>query len=180
MFDPQSPAGGVVMLTPAPTLGYALYKIGDHITWGWNYTNLLAKPTAIDMILSCNAAAKQTWTLTANMSFTSPGTFTWDSGKFQKDNIERQLPVEEYTLLIHDADGGPTAAPEPGYLAPFNGFTFGLYTPKAPTPLGEWKCATCSGAMSDMERRVLGGAVAMSVATVLSFTWFVGGFAALL
>jgi hypothetical protein len=34
--------------------------------------------------------------------------------------------------------------------------------------------------MSAMEARALGGVLAMSAVTVLSFTWFVGGFAAIL
>jgi len=179
MFNPVEPAGGVVMQTPAITQGTQLYKIGDHITLGWNYTNLQGTPTAVDVLVSCSKAA-QTWTLTQNMTFTTKGAFTWDTAAYQSANVGKPLPIEQYTLIIHDSDGSITSTPESGYLAPFTGFRFGLYTPRAYTPLGEWKCATCSAAMSDMERRALGGAVAMSIVTVLSFTWFVGGFGALL
>ncbi|KAK1832324.1 hypothetical protein QBC39DRAFT_349230 [Podospora conica] len=179
MFNPVDPAGGVVMQTPAITSGVNLFKIGDYITLGWNYTNLQASPTAVDVLVSC-AKAAQTYTLTQNMTFTTKGAFVWDTAEYQRENVAKPLPVEQYTLIIHDSEGSMTDAPEAGYLAPFTGFTFGLYTPRAYTPLGEWKCATCSAGVSDMERRALGGAVAMSVVTVLSFTWFVGGFGALL
>ncbi|KAK4456007.1 hypothetical protein QBC34DRAFT_6572 [Podospora aff. communis PSN243] len=180
MFNPQDPAGGVTMLTPAATAGYQLYKLKhEFVTFGWNYTNLQGTPTAVDVLVSCSKAA-QTWTLTQNMTFATPGSYVWDLDKFQEDNIHSQLPTEQYTLIIHDSDSAITDAPEPGYLAPFTGLVFGLYEPKAPTPLGEWKCASCSGAMSNMEARALGGVLAMSAITVLSFTWFVGGFAALL
>ncbi|KAK1750671.1 hypothetical protein QBC47DRAFT_393214 [Echria macrotheca] len=177
LFNPQDPAGNVVMLTPAITDGTQLYKIKDYVTWGWNYTNLQATPTAVDVKISCSAA-RQTWTLTQNMTFATNGAYTWDTEAFQSANVASPLPVEQYTLLIHDSDGAVTSTPEAGYLAPFSGFIFGLYSPRAPTPLDDFVCATCSGAMSDMERRVLGGAVAMSIITVLSFTWFVAGFGA--
>ena len=36
-------------------------------------------------------------------------------------------------------------------------------------------CATCSGALSDMERQTLSFMLGMVMVTILSFTWFVGG-----
>lgn len=163
------------MLTPAITDGTQLYKIKDFVTWGWNYTNLQATPTAIDLKIS---AVKQTWTLTQNMTFATKGTYTWDTEAFQSANIASPLPVEQYTLIIHDSDGSVTQTPEPGYLGPFTGFIFGLYTPKPAIDSDQFVCVTCSGGLSIMERRALGGAVVMSILTVLSFTWFVAGFGA--
>ena len=179
MFNPVDPPGNVVMVTPAATAGTQLYKIGDFITWGWNYTNLQATPTAVDVLVTCSKA-QQMWTLTQNMTFATKGSYTWDTAAYQSANIAQPLPVEQYKLIIHDSEGSVTDGGEPGYLQPFTGFQFGLYTPRAYTPLNEWKCATCSAAMSDMERRAVGGAVVMSIVTFLSFTWFVGGFAAIL
>jgi len=57
----------------------------------------------------------------------------------------------------------------------YDQYSFGMYTPQPYTPLNEFKCATCSGALSDMERRALGMVFGMAMITVLSFTWFVGG-----
>ncbi|KAL1880486.1 hypothetical protein VTK73DRAFT_5873 [Phialemonium thermophilum] len=175
MFNPEDPAGSVVMVTPAPSLGLQLYKIGDNVTWGWNYTNLQGTPTAIDVLVSCSTATR-TWTLTQNMTFETPASYTWDTGIYQEDPGAQQLLTEMYTLIVYDSDSSISATAEAGYLAPFSGFTFGLYQPRAPTPLSEYKCAVCNAAPSDVvDRRALGAAVAMSVLTVLSFTWFVTG-----
>lgn len=115
------------------------------------------------------------------MTFAPTATFTWDSNKYQQEQIGSQLPVELYTLIIYDAEGSVTDTAEPGYLAPYSGFQFGLYTPKPYTSLNEWKCVTCSAAPGGpLDRQALGFAVTMTMFTVLGFTWYVTGFAALL
>ncbi|KAK4200554.1 hypothetical protein QBC40DRAFT_70112 [Triangularia verruculosa] len=180
-FNPQDPPGMVVMVTPSAVEGYQLYKIGDHITWGWNYTNLQGTPTAIDVLVT-NTVAKQTWTLTQNMTFQEQGSYTWDTGAYDRTAVASPLLVEQYTLLIHDTDTGPTAAASAGMLAPFNSFKFGLYTPKVYTPINDgWKCASCNGASGmSIDSKAVAAAGVMSVITVLSFTWFVAGFGGLL
>lgn len=180
-FNPQDPAGGVVMVTPAVTAGYQLYKFGDWVTWGWNYTNLKGAPTAIDLYVKCSSVP-QPWTVTQNMSFATSGSFTWDTGAYQSSHAANPLLTEEYTLVIADSDGGISATPEPGYLAPFSGFLFGLYAPQRYDDSNEgWQCASCSGAMSGLvDSRAVGVAVVTSAVTVLSFTWFVAGFEAFL
>lgn len=177
-FPAQDPPGNVVMVTPAATQqGTNLYKIGDTVTWGWNYTNLQGTPTAVDILVSVSSSA--TFTLTQNMTFETPGVYKWDTGKYNADHVGNQLPTEQYTLVIYDADGSPTTTAEAGYLAPFSGFKFGLYAPSPPVPLADYHCATCSGVLGSAERRAIGMAAAVSVVTVLSFTWFVVGFGAL-
>ncbi|CAK7223326.1 hypothetical protein SBRCBS47491_005170 [Sporothrix bragantina] len=174
-FNAADPAGGIVMLTPATTANMELYKIGDYVTWGWNYTDLQATPTAIDILASCSFATR-TWTLTQNMTFETLGSYTWDTGAFQSSNIASPLLTEEYTLIIYDADSSISATAEAGYLDTYDGFTFGMYAPQSYTPLADgWTCATCSGALSETERRALGFALTMSIITVFSFTWFVTG-----
>lgn len=174
-YDAQDPAGSVVMITPAATSGTQLYKIGDYVTWGWNYTNVQGNPTAIDVLVSCSKATN-TWTLTQNMTFATEGAFTWDTGSYQQTAVASPLLTEQYTLLIYDAESSVSATAEAGYLSPFSGFVFGLYTPRPYTPLAEgWKCATCSAALSDNEKRALGFAFTMAAITVASFTWFVTG-----
>jgi hypothetical protein len=169
------------MIDPATTAAFTLYRIDneDPITWKWNYTSLQGKPSAIDVLVSCSKAAA-TWTLTQNMTFAPTATFTWDTNKFNQEQIGSQLPVEKYTLLIHDSDGAQTDTPEPGYLAPYAGFQFGLYTARPYEDLGQWKCATCSAAPGGpLDRQALSFALSMTVLTVFSFTWYVTGFAAL-
>ncbi|KAI1144515.1 hypothetical protein F5Y05DRAFT_29283 [Hypoxylon sp. FL0543] len=182
-FNPQDGAGGVAMITPATTDGTTLYRIGDPtpITWVWNYTSLQGTPTAIDVLVSCSTAT-ETWTLTQNMTFEPTATFTWDTLNYSnsEDAIASPLLVAQYTLVIYDADSSPDATAEAGYLAPYDGFQFGLYTARPYQDLGEWKCATCSGALGAAERQALGLVISMSIITVLSFTWYVTGFAGLL
>lgn len=178
-FNALDPAGGVAIIEPKTTAVMPLYRIDDTdpITWKWNYTSLQGKPSAIDVLISCSRATA-TWTLTQNMTFAPTATFTWDSAEYQKKQIGNQLPVEQYTLLIHDSDGSFTDTPEPGYLAPYAGFQFGLYTAKPYSDLNEWKCATCSAA-AGLDRQAIGFAVSMTLLTVFSFTWYVTGIAAL-
>lgn len=178
MFDARDPVGGISMITPAPTDGTQLYRIGDTVTWKWNYTSLQGTPTAIDVLVSCSVAT-ETWTLTQNMTYEETGSFTWDTNAYRQTAVDKQLLTEEYTLIIYDADSSIKATVDPGYLGVFNSFKFGMYTPKPYQDLNEWKCATCSGASSDLDRKALGFALSMSVITVLSFTWFVAGFGAL-
>ncbi len=183
MFAPTDPAGSVVMGARAPLAPTQLYKIGDTVTWKWNYTNLLGKPTAIDVLASV-AVVSRTYTLTQNMTFATQGAFTWDTNAYQQEPSIRPipLPVEQYTLIIFDADSGPSATVDPGYLASFAGFTFGMYTPQPYQDLNAgWQCASCSSlAPSDaVDRRAVGFALTMCAVTVLSFTWFVTGFGGL-
>jgi len=179
-FNLQDPAGGVVMVTPAITAGTQLYKISDYVTWGWNYTNLQATPTAIDLYLK-NSKVPQPWTLTQNMSYHEVGSYTWDTNQFQKDHVQTPLLTDQFTLVIADADGGISATAEAGYLAPYSGFTFGLYEKQPYSDTGDgWQCASCSAAVSGLDRRAVGVAVVTSAVTVLSFTWFVSGFGAFL
>ncbi|KAI0802620.1 hypothetical protein GGR55DRAFT_419567 [Xylaria sp. FL0064] len=181
-FNALDPAGGVAFIDPPITAAETLYRIDntDPITWKWNYTSLQGKPSAIDVLISCSKATA-TWTLTQNMTFAPTATFTWDSNKFQEKQVGSQLPVEQYTLLIYDSDGSFTDTPEPGYLAPYAGFQFGLYTAKPYQNLSQWKCVTCSAAAGGpLDRQAFSFAITMTVFTVLSFTWYVTGIAGLI
>jgi hypothetical protein len=173
-YDPQLPAGGISMMTPAQSSGSQYYRIGDYVTFGWNYTSLLGSPTAIDILASCSANS-QLYTLAMNQSISASGAVTWDTGGYQA-TATVPLLTEKYTLIIYDADSSISAAAQAGYLAPFNAFQFGMYLPQPYTGLDAgFRCATCSGALSDMERQALGFMFGMIGITVLSFTWFVRG-----
>lgn len=173
-FAPDAPAAGVSMISPAPTAaGTALYKIGDYVTFSWNYTSMLGTPTAIDVLASCSKA-HQTWTLTNNMTFETSVEYVWDTSK-EADSVESPLLTEEYTLIIKDSEADITDRPEPGYLAAYNRFTFGLYAAQPYTPLSDWTCAGCSGAPGILGHGALQLAVTMSLITLLSFVCFLGG-----
>jgi len=182
IFNPQDPAGGAVMVTPAASLGMPLIMIEETkaATWVWNYTSVQGTPTAIDILIQCTDAS-QTITLTQNMTYKSPQTLTWDHAEYAATAVANQLRTDKYTLVVYDANSSPTDQASAGYLAPFNTFVFGLYNRKPYTDLADgWQCVTCSSAPGSLERTAIGFATSMSIVTILSFTWFVGGFGAML
>lgn len=173
-YDAEDPAGGVSLQTPATTAqATPLYKIGDYVTFGWNYTSLQGTPTAIDVLISCSTVT-ETWTLTQNMTFATKVTYVWDTDK-DGDVEEKPLGVNLYTLIIKDSDASISDTADAGYLGTFSGLEFGLYTPQPYTPLSEWKCVGCSGANSLFNAQAFGFALTMSIITVATFTWFVTG-----
>ncbi|TGO53350.1 hypothetical protein BCON_0125g00160 [Botryotinia convoluta] len=173
-YDASYPAGGISLLTPAAT-STAYFKIGDYITFAWNYTSLEATPTAVNIMATCKANA-QLYTIATNQTVSnSTQAVTWDTGAYQSTAVGNPLLTETYTLIIYDAESSISAASEPGYLSVYDTYAFGMYTPQPYTPLSDWVCATCSGALSDMERKALKLMFGMGVITVLSFTWFVTG-----
>jgi hypothetical protein len=173
-FAADLPAGGVEMLTPtAIAASTALYKIGDHVTWGWNYTSLLGKPDHIDILISC-ATASETWTLASNVSFETSVDFVWDTRKEENDP-EQPLLTELYTLIVKDSEAEISDSPEPGYLGVYSGFTFGLYARQSYTALPDWECTGCNAAAPGFNGQAVGLALIMSLISVLSFTWFVTG-----
>ncbi|KAL8691492.1 MAG: hypothetical protein Q9218_003301 [Villophora microphyllina] len=173
--DPRLPAGGVNMITPSAIAQPSYYKVNDHVTFAWNYTSLSVKPAKIDAFVSC-AQNSATYTLLNNATFDPTATVVWDT----KPEASGTAPLltETYTLVIHDASKDLTAIPVAGQLGAFDQFYFGMYTPQPYTD--GWKCATCSGALSSTDLQALGFMLGMCLITVLSFTWFAGGFGALL
>ncbi|TEY85898.1 hypothetical protein BOTCAL_0010g00380 [Botryotinia calthae] len=173
-YNATYPAGGISLLTPAP-ISTAYFKIGEYITFSWNYTSLQATPTAVNIMATCKANA-QLYTIAVNQSVTaSTQAVTWDTSGYQATAVGNPLLTETYTLIIYDADRSISAAYQPGYLSVYNTYSFGMYSPQPYTPLSDWVCATCSGALSDMERKTLKLMFGMGLITVLSFTWFVTG-----
>jgi hypothetical protein len=131
-FDPRLPAGGVQMVTPAPISGAQYYKVGDFVTFAWNYTSLEVTPSAVDILATCTAN-QATYTLAVNQTVQETGMVIWDTGEFQK-TATIPLLTETYTLIIYDAESSVSATAKAGYLAPYKQFQFGMYTPKAYTP----------------------------------------------
>lgn len=170
-FDAQ--AGGINMITPAAiAAATSLYKVGDYVTFSWNYTNLLAEPTGIDVIVSCSAPEQAlTWTLTANMTFETEASYVWDTN----ENQDQDYIPEMYTVIIKNSDSDITDIAGPGVLAAHTGATFGVYTPAPYQDYDEWECVGCNSAPPSTERQALGFALTMSVITVATFTWFTLG-----
>jgi hypothetical protein len=172
LVDPRLPAGGISLITPAAISGSQYYKVGDFVTFEWNYTSLSNTPAAIDVFASCSLN-QATYTIAQNMSVEETGKVVWDTGDDAQNTDP--FPVATYTLYIHDSARDPTQVASAGDLGAFNQFRFGVYTGQPYTPLNEFKCSTCSAAWSLHEQQALGVLGVTSVVTVLAFTWFVNG-----
>ncbi|KIW58974.1 hypothetical protein PV05_03462 [Exophiala xenobiotica] len=173
-IDPRLPPGGISLITPAATDGIQFYRVGENVTFQWNYTSLSVTPSAIDVLASCSLN-QATYTISANMSVEPTGAITWDTGNFP-EAITSPFAVASYTLIVHDAASDITDVPSAGYLGAYNQYVFGMYTGQAYTPLNEFKCATCNGAFSVHEKQVFGVVLMTAAITVMSFTWFANGF----
>jgi hypothetical protein len=117
------------MLTPAVTASTTYYKIGDEVTFGWNYTSLIVTPSAIDVLVSCSTA---TYTIASNMSAKAMSV-KWNTSEDMSG--ADALGTNYYTLAVFDAGQPVTAIPKAGYLSSFNQFRFGMYLPQPYTPL---------------------------------------------
>lgn len=163
------------MITPSVFDGEQYYKIGDFVTFAWNYTSLEATPTAVNILATCKVN-NQLYTIAMNQTVTNATqSVVWDTGNYQKTALADPLLTEKYTLIIYDAQSAITDNARSGYLAVYNQYSFGMYTPQPYVPLDQYVCVTCSGAFGDMERRMMSMVFGMGFLTVLSFTWFVGG-----
>lgn len=118
------------MVTPGALAGSQFYKVGDYVTFAWNYTSLSVTPSALDILASCTAN-QATYTIAVNQS-ADQTQVVWDT----KNTPSGQVPflTEKYTLLIYDAESSVSATPRAGYLSVFNSFTFGMYTPQPYVP----------------------------------------------
>ena len=128
--DPRLPPGGVNMITPSP-METTYYKVGDYVTFAWNYTSLSVSPKKVDVLVSCSANSA-TYTLSSNVSFEKSATVLWDTGPDETGTAP--LLTETYTLMIMEAGKGTSATPEAGHLGAYDQFYFGMYIPQPYTP----------------------------------------------
>ncbi|KAJ5096125.1 hypothetical protein NUU61_005481 [Penicillium alfredii] len=172
-IDPAAGAGGVAMITPASS-STSYYKIGHNVTFVWNYTSLSVTPSAVNVVASCSLNSA-TYTITSNMSAKATGSVVWDTNNFEA-SATMKLLTATYTLVIYDAAKEIDDTAKAGHLSSQSQFYFGMYRPQKYTPLNEFKCATCSGAISDIDRQAFKFALGMAIITIASFTWFAGSF----
>lgn len=169
------------MVTPNAEVA-TYYKIGNHVTFAWNYTSLSITPSAIDILATCSAN-QATYTLALNQSVSAGaatgGALTWDTGAYQA-TATVPLLTETYTLIIYDAASQVSATAAAGYLGLFDTFSFAMYTPQPYVPLDEYKCVTCSGAGATLERQTWRFLLGMVGVAVGGAVWFGGGVGGLL
>lgn len=121
------------MITPAST-ATTYYKIGQDVTFVWNYTSLSVTPSAINVVASCSLN-DETYTISSNMSVKETGSVVWDTGKYQS-SATVPLLTATYTLIVYDADESPGYIAPAGHLSSDNQLQFGMYVPQKYTPLG--------------------------------------------
>lgn len=131
-INPAAGAGGISMITPAAT-STTYYKIGQDVTFVWNYTSLSVTPSHINVVASCSLNSA-TYTLTRNMSVEPTGTMIWDTGKYQA-SATVPLLTATYTLFVYDASKSLEDVAQPGHLSSLIGYSFGMYIPQPYTPL---------------------------------------------
>lgn len=173
VYDPRLPAGGISMITPNALAGEQLYKVGDYITFAWNYTSLSSTPDHIDILASCTAN-QATYTIAVNQSATETSV-VWDT----KNPPQGQAPflTEKYKLIIYDAKSSISAAPQAGLLGVFNSFTFGMYTGQNYVSLRDgYTCTGCSGALSHFEKMTIGTLMFTTSTTIGSLLYFTYAF----
>ena len=69
------------MITPAVVSGSHYYRIGNNVTFVWNYTSLSVTPSAIDILASCSEN-NQYYTIALNQSVNATGSATWDTNAY--------------------------------------------------------------------------------------------------
>jgi hypothetical protein len=172
VFDPRMPAGGASMITPDAMSPASYYKINDYVTFVWNYTSLSRDPKFVDVLATCTAN-NALYTIAANETFEQTQSIVWDTGNYQATGTIPLL-TETYTLIVHDAAKDVSATASPGYLGTWKGYQFAMYEPQPYTPIADYVCATCSSAMSLMEKQTYGFLFSMVGVTIFTFGWFTG------
>ncbi|KAL2866901.1 uncharacterized protein BJX67DRAFT_120035 [Aspergillus lucknowensis] len=171
--DPRLPPGGISMITPKPT-STTYYKVGDELTFVWNYTSLSNTPSAVNVVASCSLNS-ETYTISSNMSVSETQSVVWDTKKYQA-NATVPLLTATYTLIVYDESKEIDDVASAGELSSQNRYYFGMYVSQDYEDLENFVCATCSGALSSTELQALKFGVGMALITVASFTWFATGF----
>jgi len=112
----------------------------EYITFGWNFTGLSVTPTALTVAAVGTNGNTYPVGPTDGVIPGNAQSVVWYPYGYQTANPNLPLAVASYTLHIW-ASGGPSAAPTPGYFAPYSGLIFSIYTPEPYTPLSSGKPA---------------------------------------
>jgi hypothetical protein len=131
-----------------PQTATSFYKIAPSqlITFGWNFSYILATPTHLTVSAVCDNGNTYPVGPTDGIIDGTATQVVWDVAAYQSANPNKPLAQASYTLHIWD-DRGPTATRRPGFLEQNSALHFALYTPQAYTGIADgWSCTACSGA----------------------------------
>lgn len=135
---PQSAPAGSVVITQPPQTATSYFKLAPSqtITFGWNFTDVLASPTSLTVSAACDNGNTYAVGPTNGIIPGSATTVLWDLYSYQQANPATPLVQGTYTLMMWD-DRGPNVPREPGYMVPNNALRFAIYTPQSYTGLGD-------------------------------------------
>jgi hypothetical protein len=129
-LDPRLPNGGVSMISPNVRTGSQYYKIGDWVTFAWNFTSVILTPTAVNVVASASSGNAE-FTIAANLTYQDNMTVLWDTAQYTTRQGP-QLVMATYTLIIENAnEAKATGGPLAGELTSSENFLFGMYAPQA-------------------------------------------------
>ncbi|KAK9378707.1 uncharacterized protein V2V93DRAFT_375621 [Kockiozyma suomiensis] len=171
-INPAAAAGGVSLKTPATTDSTTYIKVGDYATFSWTYTSLSVSPSAVNVEAYCSMN-DYAYPIARNLSIKKTEV-VWDTAEYEA-NATIPFLTAMYTLHIYNSSGDVDDTARAGYLAPYNNFIFGLYSPEAYTSLsGSGKeCAYCfSGGFSMLEKSVLRSTVILAIISSMMTTIF--------
>ena len=134
---PTAAAGAISMTQPPQLAAPSFYKIfpNNPVTFGWNYSYLSVQPKTLFISAYCDQY-KVTYPV-GNPEGTLAGAPTqvvWDLYAAEQQPGARKFAEAEYTLRIHDERGDGVQA-RGGYLSPYSGLKFGIYSAKPAVPL---------------------------------------------
>ncbi|RSH86384.1 uncharacterized protein EHS24_004634 [Apiotrichum porosum] len=159
--------GYLEMVVPPQDGSTSYYKIAsaDYITFKWNMTSVLSMPQSLTLVATCTDNGNTYPVGPTNGTYnTIAGNATqivWNPWEWAQMPNQPAFAQGSYTLSIWDQRGS-TAGASAGLMSPYSGLKFGMYNPQSYTPLANWTCATCSGAM-EMVRQPASLSILMSL-----------------
>jgi hypothetical protein len=133
---PATAAAGGITITQPPQTATSFFKIapGQLITFGWNFTSVLATPTHLTVSAVCDNGNTYPVGPTDGVIAGTATNVVWDPYAYDQANPSQPLAQAGYTLRVWD-DRGPGAPRRGGYMQENNALRFALYTPQDYTPL---------------------------------------------
>lgn len=112
------------------------YKIAqdNFITFGWNFTDVIASPTSLTLQAYCSQNGF-TYPVGPTQGIAGDSQeVAWNPYEYEQGQGATPLAEASYTLRVFD-ERGYDAAASPGYMRPYAGTVFALYRPQ--------KCESC-------------------------------------
>ncbi|KAG6873350.1 hypothetical protein C0995_000210 [Termitomyces sp. Mi166 len=141
-IPPSAPAGLITVVQPPASLT-SYYKIAPSnlVTFAWNFSYVLATPTHLTVHAVCDNGNTYPVGPTNGVIDGTATSVVWDLYGYQQNNPNTPLAQATYTLNIWD-DRGQGAGRAPGFLQPYSGLKFAMYTPEAYTSLADVSSGT--------------------------------------